>query len=139
MNRTEYKNQHIKDHYDRINLVLPKGQKLILKDFCDKVEISLNEYIKLLIREDTRSGTSKILSMMSGFTEEQRQTMDKWQIPEKYRDMIQDFHYSKEDGYFIRLKKGFINDVTGSRIIHVEKMKDVRLTINKSRKEGDVK
>lgn len=135
MNRTEYKNQYSKDNYDRINLVLPKGQKSILKDFCDKVDISLNEYIKLLIREDTRSGTSKILSMMSGFTEEERQTMDKWQIPEKYRDMIQDFHYSKEDGYFIRLKKGFINDVTGSRIIHVEKMKDVRLTINKSRKQ----
>lgn len=135
MNRTTYKNQHNKDHYDRINLVLPKGQKSILKDFCSQMDISLNEYIKLLIQEDTRSGTSKLMTMMSGFTEEQRQTMDKWQIPEKYRDMIQDFHFSKEDGYFIRLKKGYINDITGSRIIHVEKMKDVRLTINKSRKE----
>ena len=139
MTRTNYKNQHTKDHYDRINLVIPKGQKSILKDFCAKMEISLNEYIKLLIQEDTRSGTSKLMTKMSGFTEEQRQTMDKWQIPEKYRDMIQDFHFSKEDGYFIRLKKGFINDVTGSRIIHVEKMKDVRLTINKSRKESDIK
>jgi hypothetical protein len=139
LTRTAYKNQYSKDNYDRINLVLLKGQKSILKDFCEQVDISLNEYIKLLIREDTKSGTSKILSMMSGFTEEERQMMDKWQIPEKYRDMIQDFHYSKEDGYFIRLKKGFINDVTGSRIIHVEKMKDVRLTINKSRKEGDAK
>lgn len=135
LNRTTYKNQHNKDHYDRINLVLPKGQKSILKDFCSQMDISLNEYIKLLIQEDTRSGTSKLMTMMSGFTEEQRQTMDKWQIPEKYRDMIQDFHFSKEDGYFIRLKKGYINDITGSRIIHVEKMKDVRLTINKSRKE----
>jgi hypothetical protein len=135
LNRTSYKNQFSKDNYDRINLVLPKGQKSILKDFCDKMDISLNEYIKLLIREDLKSGTSKILSMMSGFTEEQRQMMDKWQIPEKYRDMIQDFHYSKEEGYFIRLKKGYINDVTGSRIIHVEKLKDVRLTINKSRKQ----
>ena len=98
------------------------------------MDISLNEYIKLLIQADTRQGTSKLLSMMQGFTEEQRQMMDKWQIPEKYRDMIQDFHYSKEDGYFIRLKKGYINDVTQSRIIQVEKMKDVRMTINKSRK-----
>lgn len=135
LNRTGYKNQYSKEHYDRINLVLPKGQKSILKDFCSQMDISLNEYLKLLIQEDTRSGTSKLMTMMSGFTEEQRQTMDKWQIPEKYRDMIQDFHFSKEDGYFIRLKKGYINDVTGSRIIHVEKMKDVRLTINKSRKE----
>lgn len=134
MERNEYKNQFNKDHYDRINLVLPKGQKSILKDFCSHMNISINEYIKLLIQADTRSGTSKLMTMMSGFTEEQRQIMDKWQIPEKYRDMIQDFHYSKEDGYFIRLKKGYINDVTGSRIIHVDKMKEVRLTINKSRK-----
>ena len=135
MNRTQYKNQHNKDHYDRINLVLPKGQKSILKDFCSQMDISLNEYIKLLIQADTKSGTSKLMSMMSGFSEEDQRTLDKWQIPEKYRSMIQDFHCSKEDGYFIRLKKGYINDVTGSRIIHVEKMKDVRLTINKSRKE----
>ena len=134
MNRTDYKNQHIKENYDRISLVLPKGQKSILKDFCEKMDISLNEYIKLLIQADTRSGTSKLMSMMQGFTEEQRAMMDKWQIPEKYRDMIQDFHHSKEDGYFIRLKKGYINDITGSRIIQVEKMKEVRMTINKSRK-----
>ena len=95
MNRTDYKNQHIKDNYDRINLVLPKGQKSILKDFCEQMDISLNEYIKLLIQADTRSGTSKLLSMMQGFTEEQRQMMDKWQIPEKYRDMIQDFKQHK--------------------------------------------
>ena len=134
MNRTDYKNKHIKEKYDRISLVLPKGQKSLLKDFCVQMDISLNEYLKLLIKADTMSGSSKLLSMMSGFTEEQRQMMDKWQIPEKYRDMIQDFYYSKEDGYFIRLKKGYINDVTGSRIIQVEKMKDVRMTINKSRK-----
>lgn len=134
MNRTDYKNQHIKDNYDRISLVLPKGQKSLLKDFCEKMDISLNEYIKLLIQADTRSGSSKLMSMMQGFTEEQRAMMDKWQIPEKYRDMIQDFHHSKEDGYFIRLKKGYINDITGSRIIQVEKMKEVRMTINKSRK-----
>lgn len=134
MNRTDYKNKHIKENYDRISLVLPKGQKSLLKGFCEKMGISLNEYLKSLIVADLRSGTSKMMSMMQGFTEEQRQMMDKWQIPEKYRDMIQDFHYSKEDGYFIRLKKGYINDVTGSRIIQVEKMKELRMTINKSRK-----
>ena len=134
LNRTDYKNQHIKENYDRISLVLPKGQKSLLKDFCEQRGISLNEYIKLLIKADMRSGESKLMSMMSGFTEEQRQMMDKWQIPEKYRDMIQDFYFSKEDGYFIRLKKGYINDITRSRIIQVEKMKDVRMTINKSRK-----
>lgn len=134
MNRTDYKNKHIKENYDRISLVLPKGQKSLLKGFCEKMGISLNEYVKLLIQADLRSGTSKMMGMMQGFTDEQRQMMDKWQIPEKYRDMIQDFHYSKEDGYFIRLKKGYINDVTGTRIIQTEKMKELRMTINKSRK-----
>ena len=134
MNRTDYKNKHIKENYDRINLVLPKGQKSLLKDFCEKMDVSLNEYVKLLIQADLRSGTSKMMSMMQGFTDEQRQMMDKWQIPEKYRDMIQDFHYSKGEGYFVRLKKGYINDITGTRIIKTEKMKELRMTINKSRK-----
>ena len=134
MNRTEYKNQHIKEHYDRVNLVIPKGQKEALKSFCQKLNISVNEYIKLLIIDDTSSGKSKLLSKLNGFNEEQHKLLDKWQIPSKYRDMIQDFYYSKEDGYFVRLKEGYINDVTKSKIIHVDKMKEVRAIINKSRK-----
>ena len=118
-----------------MNLVLPKGQKELLKEQCDKMDMSVNEYIRLLIQDDMKTGTSKLKEKMSGFTEEQYRTMDKWQIPTKYRDMIQDFYHSKEDGYFIRLKKGYINDVTGSRIIQVEKMQQVRLTINKSHKK----
>ena len=137
MSRTEYKNKFARERYDRLNLVLPKGQKDVLKEQCDKMELSVNEYIKLLIQDDMKSGTSKLKEKMSGFTDEQYKAMDKWQIPTKYRDMIQDFHYSKEDGYFIRLKKGYINDVTGSRIIQVEKMQQVRMTINKSRKLQD--
>lgn len=135
MNRTAYKNHHAKEHYDRFNLVLPKGQKQVLKEQCDLMGMSVNEYIRLLIQEDMRTGTSKLKEKMSGFSEEDQRTLDKWQVAEKYRSMIQDFHCSKEDGYFIRLKKGYINDVTGSRIIHVEKMQDVRRIINKSRKQ----
>ena len=48
---------------------------------------------------------------------------------------IQDFHCSKEDGCFIRLKEGFINYFTGDRIIHVEKMQEVRKYITKSHKK----
>ena len=137
MSRTDYKNQFSKEHYDRLNLVLPKGQKELLKKQCDEMEMSVNEYIRLLIQDDMKNGTSKLKEKMSGFTEEEYKTMDKWQIPTKYRDMIQDFHHSKEDGYFIRLKKGYVNDVTGSRIIQVEKIQQVRLTINKSHKKQD--
>jgi hypothetical protein len=137
MSRTEYKNQFTRERYDRFNLVLPKGQKELLKEQCDKIELSVNEYIRLLIQDDMKNGASMLMKKMSGFTEEQYKEMDKWQIPTKYRDMIQDFHHSKEDGYFIRLKKGYINDVTGSRIIQVEKMQQVRMTINKSHKKQD--
>ena len=37
MTRTAYKNQHIKEHYDRINLVIPKGEKEKIKDICSKM------------------------------------------------------------------------------------------------------
>lgn len=135
MNRTKYKNQHRDTNYDRLELVLPKGQKEILKSECLQMEMTVNEYIRLLIQEDLRSGTSKLKEKMAGFTEEDHRTLDKWQIAEKYRCMIQDFHCSKEDGYFIRLKEGYINDFTGNRIIHVEKMQEVRKYITKSHKK----
>jgi len=135
MNRTEYKNQFTKDKYDRLNLILPKGQKELLKTQCELMQMSTNEYIKLLIQEDMKTGKSKLKEKMSGFSEEDHRTLDKWQIAEKYRSMIQDFHCSKEDGYFIRLKKEFINDITGSRIISCEKMQDVRRIITKTHRK----
>lgn len=134
MERTTYKNKYNREKYDRINLVLPKGQKSLLQEICDEMGISINDYIKTLIREDLRGGQSKLQSLMTGFREEQNETLDKWQIAKKYRSMIQDFSMSKEDGYFIRLKKGYINDVTGTRIIHVDKMQEVRKLITKSHK-----
>lgn len=135
MNRTNYKNQYIKDNYDRISLVIPKGQKNTLKSICSKLDLSINEYIKLLIKNDLRTGKSKISEMIHGFSEEDNAILDKWQIPQKYREMIEDFSYSKEDGYFIRLKKGYINDVKNSRIILVNKTSELRMIINKSRKK----
>lgn len=84
MNRTEYKNQHAKEHYDQ---------------------------------------------------DEQRRMLEKWQVPKKYYDMIEDISYSKEEGYFIYLKDGFINDVTGSRSIHCEKTSEVRRVIGKTHKK----
>lgn len=131
---TKYKNEYNRNNYDRINLVVPKGQKDILKKQCDDMGMSINEYIKLLIQDDMKTGSSRLKDKMTGFTEEQYIMMDKWQVPTKYRDMIEDLSYSKEEGYFIRLKKGFINDVTGSRVITAKKSHDIRLIINKSHK-----
>ncbi len=132
--RTRYKNQHSKDHYDRINLVVPKGRRAELKAFCDKMDISVNEYIKLLIMADTKDGASQLLSKLSRVTDEEIQLMNKWQISEKHRDMIECIHYSKEDGYLIQLKRGYVNDVTGTRIIQATKVVEMRAILTKTRK-----
>ena len=49
--------------------------------------------------------------------------------------MIEDMSYSKEEGYFIYLKDGFTNDVTGSRSIRSEKTSEVRRVIGKTHKK----
>lgn len=85
MNRTEYKNQHRKEHYDTILFAFPKGEK--------------------------------------------------WQVPRKYHDMIEDLSYTKDEGYFIYLKEGYVNDVTGSRSIHCEKTSEVRRIIGKTHRK----
>ena len=49
MDRTAYKNQHIKEHYDRINLVIPKGEKDRIKEGCSEMNASVNEYLSLTV------------------------------------------------------------------------------------------
>ncbi|MCI8306876.1 MAG: hypothetical protein HFH14_02385 [Lachnospiraceae bacterium] len=50
MDRTAYKNRHIKEHYDRINLVIPKVEKDRIKKICTEIGASINEYLYMLIR-----------------------------------------------------------------------------------------
>ena len=54
------------------------------------------------------------------------------QVPKKYYDMIEDLSFDKDEGYFIHLKKGFINDITGNRNIICQTTKEVRTLIVKS-------
>ena len=49
--RMMYTNSYIKEHYDRIMLLLPKGTKLELKSRADKEGISVNRLILNLITE----------------------------------------------------------------------------------------
>lgn len=51
-NATNYKNQYAKDNYDRITLTVPKGQKDIIKKRASELDVSINEYINSLIRND---------------------------------------------------------------------------------------
>ena len=72
------------------------------------------------------------------FTEEQQKLLDKWQVAQKYRDMIQRMHVDTINGmnkhYTRELKKGYINDVTGSRLIQCDKTAELRRIIVKSHK-----
>jgi len=135
MNRTEYKNQHRKEHYDRIEFTLPKGEKGRIKAIAAALGMSVNEYLYALVCDDLAAGESRLGKKKQGFNEEQRQMLEKWQVPRKYYDMIQDLSYTKEDGYFIYLKPGFLNDETGSRNIHCVKTSEVRRIIGKTRKK----
>lgn len=132
MDKNRYKNQYTKEHYDRITLVLPKGQRKQIKEIATSLGMSVNEYINQLIYEDLYSGVSKLGQKKQGFNDSQKMLLEKWQVPKKYYEMIEDLSYSKEDGYFICLKKGYINDVSGDRFIRCHKTKEVRDTIVKS-------
>lgn len=139
MDRTTYKNRHIKEHYDRINLVIPKGEKDRIKSVCSEMGASVNEYLYMLVCSDLAGGTSRMAAKKQGFSAEQERMLDKWQIAEKYRKMIESMDIEEINGmnkyYTIILKKGYINDITGSRQIHTNKMQDLRRIIIKSHKQ----
>lgn len=133
-NRTKYKNELNKKKYDRINFMAPKGTKDLAKKAAAEVGASVNEYIYMLIKNDTAAGTSRLAEKKKEFTQEQYSLLEKWQVSKKYYEMIESLSYSKEEGYFIMLKKGYINEVSGSRVIQATKTAEVRNIINKSRK-----
>lgn len=132
MSRTKYKNDYQKEHYDRFNLLLPKGMKEKVIELSRAMNASVSEYLLMLISEDIADGTSKLAILKNGFTKEQEILLQKLQVPKKYYDMIEDLSFDKEKGYFIHLKKGFINDVTNNRNIICQTTKEVRSVIVKS-------
>ena len=98
MDRTAYKNRHIKEHYDRINLVIPKGEKDRIKNVCSEMGASVNEYLYMLVCNDLAGGTSRMAAKKQAFNEEQEQMLDKWQIAEKYRKMIESMDIEEING-----------------------------------------
>ncbi len=129
--RTEYKNRHIREHYDRINLTIPKGQKERIKAIADEMEMSVNEYIWTLICKDSATGHS-LMQVHKGLSPEQIEQLDRWQVSKKYRQMLESFSGSMTEGYVLKLKPGFINDVSGSRTIVVRTTAELRRVIVKS-------
>ena len=51
-NQTKYINEFMKEKYDRIGLMVPKGQKEIIKAYAKSKNMSVNEYINSLIRAE---------------------------------------------------------------------------------------
>lgn len=56
-NQTKYINDFAKEKYDTIKVLVPKGQKKIIKEHYEKIGYeSLNSYINHLIDEDMERG-----------------------------------------------------------------------------------
>lgn len=51
-NQFEYQNNYVKEKYDRISLIVPKGRKEEIKKRAAAEGKSVNEYINSLIDED---------------------------------------------------------------------------------------
>lgn len=138
MNRTEYKNKHRKDHYDTILFVFPKGRKNQIKAAAVELGMSVNEYLYSLVCADLESGKSRLGQRKQEFTEEHQRLLDKWQVAQKYREMIESMHVEEINGmnkiYTLILKEGYINDMTDSRIIQCDKTAELRKIIIHSHK-----
>lgn len=133
MDRIKYKNEYCKKNYDRVEVLLAKGQKSKLESHCNNLNISISEYIRTLITNDISVNSPIFRDNIKG--NEIHELLNKWQVPKKYRHMIETASYSKEDGYFVKLKDGYINSITNTKIIKVKTTTELRLTINKSHKK----
>ena len=114
MNRKEYKltfdkelsqpGQFLaKEHYERIELKVPKGMKGIIKSLASDKGMSVNSYIQDLVRKD------------------QCGMFDTMQVAEKNREMISGITGNMHDGYDIIFKDG--------HSCHCRTKKDVRSCI----------
>lgn len=135
MSRSEYLNQYTKDHYDRINLAIPKGYKERIKAKADELGVGLSEYIFTLICNDLEGVSKEIKEQKQGFSDEDKALLDKWQVRPLYYDMIANVSLAKGD-YYIQLKPGYINDVTQSRELHAKTSHEMRILITKSHQLG---
>lgn len=85
---TRYKTRYNLQHYDRIELVVPKGMKQIIRDLARDRHMSVNAYIQDLVRKD------------------QDGMFDTMQIAEKNREKISGIRGNMHDGYDVIFKDG---------------------------------
>ena len=85
---TRYKMRYKSEHYDRIELAVPKGMKQIIRDLARDRHMSVNAYIQDLVRKD------------------QEGMFDTMQIAEKNREKISGIRGNMHDGYDVVFKDG---------------------------------
>ena len=85
---TEYKNRHKAEHYDKIELAVPKGMKQLIKVLASDKGMTVNAYIQDLVRKD------------------QEGIFDTMQIAEKNRQQISGIRGNMHDGYDVVFKDG---------------------------------
>lgn len=105
MNKSDYKNLHRAQHYDRIELAVPKGMKAIIKNLAADNGLSVNAYIQDLIRKD------------------QEGMFDTMQIADRNREYLSGIQGNMHDGYNVIFKDG--------HTIHCRTKRDVRAAIIK--------
>lgn len=76
------------EHYDRIELAIPKGMKQIITDLARDRHMSVNAYIQDLVRKD------------------QEGMFDTMQIAEKNREKISGIRGNMHDGYDVVFRDG---------------------------------
>ncbi len=101
--RTAYKNNFTRNHYERLNLAVPKGMKDIIKSLAADKGLSVSAYLQELIRKD------------------QCGMFDTMQISGKNREMISGISGNMHDGYDVIFKDG--------HSCHCRTKKEVRMCI----------
>lgn len=111
MERTEYKNLHKTEHYDRIELAVPKGMKVIIKNLASDKGLSVNAYIQDLVKKD------------------QEGMFDTMQIADKNREQLSGIQGNAHNGYDVLFKDG--------HTVHCRTKKEVRAAIIEYCKEKE--
>lgn len=103
--------------YDRQELLLPHGMKDQLKAVSTTMGISVNEFMIRLLKAELQHDhkPSELTDLLL-----------KWEVKGKYHPMIESASYTKSQGYFIKLKTGFINDASESNEIKASNVKNLR-------------
>ncbi len=55
-NKVKYNNDFNKNNYDRLNIVVPKGQKQVIQDFAKSKGKSLNAFVYELVQKEIEKG-----------------------------------------------------------------------------------